>query len=76
MCWELIAIFNLLKIIMRVDIFGTKKCKVFFGRKYSLEMAGAQDNQDDAKFQIEIIHDCMGLKNILVQGLHKPCNRG
>ena len=34
MCWELIAIFNLLKIRMRVDIFGTEKCKVTFGLKY------------------------------------------
>ena len=34
MCLELIAIFNLLKIRMRVDIFGTEKCKVTFGLKY------------------------------------------
>ena len=34
MCWELIAIFNLLKIRMRVDIYGTEKCKVTFGLKY------------------------------------------
>ena len=35
MCWELIAIFNLLKIRMRVDIFGTEKCKITFGLKYN-----------------------------------------
>ena len=34
MCWELITTFNLLKIKMRVDIFGTEKCKVTFGLKY------------------------------------------
>ena len=34
MCWELIAIFNLLKMRMRVDIFGTEKWKVTFGLKY------------------------------------------
>ena len=34
MCWKLIAIFNLLKIRMRVDIFGIEKCKVTFGLKY------------------------------------------
>ena len=34
MCWELIAIFNFLKIRMRVDIFGTEKCKVTFGLEY------------------------------------------
>ena len=36
MCWELFTIFNLLKIRMRVDIFGTEKCKVTFGLKYIL----------------------------------------
>ena len=36
MCWKLIAIFNLLQIRMRVDIFGTEKCKVTFGLKYIL----------------------------------------
>ena len=34
MCWKLIAVFNLLKIRMRVDIFGTEKGKVTFGLKY------------------------------------------
>ena len=34
MCWELIAIFNFLKIRMRVDIFRTEKCKVTFGLEY------------------------------------------
>ena len=34
MCWELIATFNLLKIRMREDIFGTEKCKVTFDLKY------------------------------------------
>ena len=37
MCWELIAIFNLLKIRMRVEIFGTEKCKVIFDLKYIYE---------------------------------------
>ena len=37
MCWKLIAIFNLLKIRMRVDIFGIEKCKVTFGLKYIIE---------------------------------------
>ena len=36
MCWELIAMFDLLKIRMRVEIFGTEKCKVTFGLKYIL----------------------------------------
>ena len=36
MYWELTAIFNynMLKIRMRADIFGTEKCKVTFGLKY------------------------------------------
>ena len=34
MFWELIAIFNLLKMRMRVDIFGTETWKVTFGLKY------------------------------------------
>ena len=34
MCWELIAIFNFLKIRMRVDTFGTAKCKVTFDLEY------------------------------------------
>ena len=37
MYWELIAIFNLLKIRMRADIFGTEKCKVTFSLKYIIE---------------------------------------
>ena len=36
MCWKLIAIFNLLKIRMRVEIFEIEKCKVTFGLKYIL----------------------------------------
>ena len=36
MCWELIAIFIFFKIRMRVDIFGTQKCKVTFGFEYIL----------------------------------------
>ena len=39
MYWELIAIFNLLKIRMRADIFGTEKCKVTFGLKYILSFS-------------------------------------
>ena len=41
MCWELIAIhvFNLLKIRMRVEIFGTEKRKVTFGLKYITSIA-------------------------------------
>ena len=34
MCWDLIAIFNFLNIRMRVNIFGTEKCKVTFGLEY------------------------------------------
>ena len=33
-CWKLIAIFNLIKIRMGIDIFGNEKCKVTFGLKY------------------------------------------
>ena len=36
MCWDLIAIFIFLKIRIRVDIFGTEKCKVTFGLEYIL----------------------------------------
>ena len=37
MCWDLIAIFNFLKIRMTVNIFGTEKCKVSFGLEYILK---------------------------------------
>ena len=43
MCWKLIAIFNLLKIRMRVDIFGTEKCKVTLGLKYNLSASHPAD---------------------------------
>ena len=33
-CWELIAIYNLLKTRMNVDIVVTEKCKVPFDLKY------------------------------------------
>ena len=45
MCWKLIAIFNFLKIRMRVDIFGTEKCKVTFGLEYiSIETLNTQSD--------------------------------
>ena len=44
MCWELIAIFNLHKIRMRVDIFGTEKCKVTFGFKYNYDCFSVLSN--------------------------------
>ena len=33
-CWEVIAIFNMLKIRMRLDIFVTENCKFTFCLKY------------------------------------------
>ena len=36
-CWELMAMFHLLKIRTSIDIFRTEKCKVTFGLKYSLK---------------------------------------
>ena len=39
MCWELIAISNFLIIRMRVDIFGTEKCKVTIGLEYILNLS-------------------------------------
>ena len=38
--WELIAIFNLLKIKMSIDIFCTEKCGVTFGFKYIINLQG------------------------------------
>ena len=34
-CWELMAMFHLLKIRTSIDIFRTEKCKVTFGLKYT-----------------------------------------
>ena len=52
MCWELIAIFNLLKIRMRVDIFGTEKCKVTFGLKYMFSLNNAYNLDFGSSFKL------------------------